>query len=161
MYGVLLRKLVHAGERATRIQEVETPGAGISLKIDDSLLLYARYAIRSRTAERKRKTVWPFSLTEEDLGHLAELRQEGDSCVALICGVSEVETESLKHMQIALLYPEELDACVDVDSGLCQTLNVELSPGSCLRVYGPLNRTDAEKVVIPRKRADEWAAPAC
>lgn len=159
LHGIVLTKLLRTDGAALRLVETDAKKAWAAYRVNDEVIVYVKYRLQSRESKKHQKQVWAFGFSDDELAKIAELRASKPVWVALVCGLPEIEAESLKSMQVCLLEPAQIDRCIDVTAAKTQVVTVEYKPGQSLRAYGPRNAEEKQKLVVPRNRLDEWCVP--
>jgi hypothetical protein len=159
LHGVVLTKLLRTDGAALRLVETDSKKAWAAYRVNDEVNIYVKYRLQNRETKKEQKLVWSFVFSDEELAKITELRAVKPVWLALVCGLPEITTESLKAMQVCLLDPVQIDGCINVGSSKSQALTVEYKPGASLRAYGPLNSEQKQKLVVSRNRLDEWTVP--
>lgn len=157
LHGIVLTKILRTNGATLRLVETDTRQSWAAYKINDSVLVYVKYALTSRETIKENKTVWAFPFQPSEQKKIKELRQDKPVYVTLICGLSDIKAHD--KMQVCLLDPDEIEKCISLAARNTQTITVEYKPKASLRAYGPKNSTEKQKLVVSRSKLDEWVIP--
>ena len=152
LHGSVLAKIVRR-EKPVALTLIETKDDSWSVyRLNDEISL----CIKSSQSPKRlaRKTRWQFTFTLSDMERLKD--SVPSSYLALVCVGNTLDD---KEREICLLEPAKIKKCIDFTEDTNQWIAVELSPGTSLRAYGPLNSQEKDKLVIARKSLDDWEVP--
>jgi hypothetical protein len=154
MHGAVLTRLCRNDQPLTLSLIVTRDEHWSAYWIGDAIL-YIKYATHPYE-DRQGKLRWQFTFTPDHIADLKDLMTMSDEVyLALVCAHHKLEGT----MEICLVEPLEIDLCLDLEEADTQWIAVECEPRKRLRVYGPLNSDEEDKLIIPRKRLDEWRVP--
>lgn len=159
LHGVVLTKLLRTDGAALRLIETDEKKAWAAYTVNDSAIVYVKYRLTNRETKKDQKKVWNFPINVDEVSRLAVLSESKPLWMALVCGLPEIERESIKTMQVCLLSPDDIRACISLQNAVSQVITAEYKPNGRLRAYGPNNSKEEQKLVIPRNRLDEWVVP--
>ncbi|HRW99876.1 MAG TPA: hypothetical protein P5280_10315 [Cyclobacteriaceae bacterium] len=157
LHGIVLTKILRSQGATLRLVETDTRQSWAAYTINDSVIVYVKYALTNREAVKENKTVWSFPFQPSEQKKMKELRKSKPVFVALICGLQDIKSHN--KMQVCLLEPDEIEKCISLTARSTQTISVENSPNRSLRAYGTLNSADRQKLVVSRNKLDEWEIP--
>ena len=157
LHGIVLTTVLRNDQPTLRLVETDKKNAWAAYILNDSVIIYVKYCLTSRETQREAKTVWNFQFQGYELEKIKELRKFKPVNFTLVGGFQKIEDAN--KMQVCLMYPDEIDKCIDIYSGNIQTITMEVKPSESLRVYGAKNSTEKEKLVISRNRLNEWKIP--
>jgi hypothetical protein len=157
LHGIVLTQVLRNEKPTLRLVETGMTDAWAAYILNDSVIIYVKYSLVGRKTQKAEKTVWSFPFQASELEKIRELRKYQPVYFTLIGGFPSIDDAKL--MQVCLLYPDEIDQCMDVNSEKTQTLTVEVKPRESLRTYGAKNPNEKDKLVVSRNRLDEWKIP--
>lgn len=168
LHGIVLTKISRNERPTLRLVETDISNVWAAYILNDAVIIYVKYSLSGRKS-KKEKSAWVFQFSLSELEKIRDLRKERDVYFTLVGGgfssidgkpiKAEEKQLDAKQMEVCLLYPNEIDECIDVDSKTGQTITVEVRPGESLRAYGPKNSDDRKKPVISRNRLETWKIP--
>jgi len=168
LHGIVLTKISRNERPSLRLVETDISNVWAAYIINDVVIVYIKYSLSGRKT-KKEKSSWVFQLTTSELEKIRELQKQRDVYFALVGGgFSSIDGKQIKtkdkhidakQMEVCLLYPDEIERCIDMDSETGQFVTVEVMPGESLRAYGSKNSNERKKPVISRNRLDSWKIP--
>lgn len=156
LHGIVLTKISRNERPTLRLVETDISNVWAAYILNDAVIIYVRCSLSGQKRKRTDKAVWYFPFSPPELEKIRELRTQRSVYFTLVGGFSPIDA---KQMEVCLLYPDEIDKCIDVDSDSVQTITVEVRPGESLRAYGAKNSDERVKLVISRNRLDKWKIP--
>lgn len=159
LHGIVLTKILRTNGATLKLVETDAKKAWAAYTINNEVIVYIKYSLTNREAQKEGKLVWTFPFQPSELAKLIQLRQAENKGVyaALVCGTPNIE--EVKKMQVCLLEPEQIYACMDLNSRTIQSISVEYRSGASLRAYGSKNAEEKKKLTVSRNKLDEWKIP--
>jgi hypothetical protein len=152
MHGAVLAKLCRSDKPVT-LRLIETQDDLRPAYWINDVVLYMKHSVAPRKRKRGERERWQFTFTQSHIADLADLVQEADVYLVLICGQPEFKGA----MEIAMLEPGEWQGCLALVASGQQWLAVEAEAHKGLRVYGSCS--DDNKIVVARNRLETWVVP--
>ena len=152
-HGAVITRLCR-NDQPVSLTLIETrDGDRMAYWLNDSVVLFIKYATAPKPRKRGGKTTWSFTFQPNHLADIVEYENDAQVYLALVCGNYDLN----EKMDICLLYPEDIAECLDLaDVDRTQWISVEREPRKYLRVSGP---NSEHKLSIPRNRLDTWKIP--
>ena len=159
LHGIVLTKVLRNDQPTLRLVETDVSNAWAAYILNDAVILYVKYSLVGKKAQRAEKTSWKFNFQAAELKKIQELRNKLSAPLyfALVGGFPNIDDAN--QMQVCLLASNEIDQCIDITSEKTQTITVEVRPRESLRAYGPKNSDERHKIVVSRNSLDEWKIP--
>lgn len=154
MHGAVLTKLCRNDE-PTSLSMIETRDTHWSAYwINATVVLYVKHATNPRK-DRRGKLTWHFTFTGSNIGELAEFTRQHQTYLALVCAQHDLQGP----MEICLFEPDEVQQCLDLAVSQTQWIAVEAEANKSLRAYGAHNNEERAKIVVSRRRLEDWQVP--
>jgi hypothetical protein len=153
-HGAVLTRLVRS-DRPITVTLIETrPEDTWSVyKIIDSQL-FIKHSTSPRPLTREIGGYsWTFTFSPDHINQISDLRKEHPTCVALVCGISNIKQG---RMEICFINHDEIPEILELDNPDTQSVTVRYNKGAKkFRVL--LNRK--EKLLIYLNAIDRWNIP--
>ena len=155
MHGAVLTKVCRS-DRPIALSLIETSDdQRAAYWVNDALVLYVKHAGKPHHQDQRGKCRWQFTFTPDQILELSGLSRKSGVYLALVCA----QKGFADPMEVCLLEPDEMAACLELDGPSQQWIAVEAEPGCSLRAFGAGNNRDREKIVVSRNRMDQWDVP--
>ena len=155
-HGAVLAKLVRR-DRPINLTMIEfdSDKSSRAYELNTVVTLYVKYSKSPQERERKGyESAWQFTFTAKHIKELCSLIEDKQVYAIFVCGDSNVNNK----MEICLLYPEDIDTCLDLSYLNRQSLHIATPSRGKFRVWGSKNG-EKGKFLVEKGRIDNWEVP--
>ena len=156
-HGIVLTKLVRADRPVTlRMIETNPSKAWAAYKINDAVIIYAKYRTNPRRSTRhKGSYTWSFPFANDELRVLSQLQDDAQVYLTLICARQKIRGRNAS-MYTCLIEPADIEELIDLSSTTSQCISVKYIPRCSFRVRGSMI---PRELLIHRNDLDQWQVP--